>query len=334
MDSTMKMAEGQHIHVIYNSFTRFWKDMVMQHYDLPEYDNTLIFSFPLPSATPELDDMKMGVVGMEIKPNQRLQHLADAGTILIIDLDEYRGQYSKIIWYDLERPFPVPYPYHQAPYIFERVDEVWIPWIESLAQYPREYRDKYVFKPMRYLEGMFDMTPNDNPKWDMGFIGAPAPWGCDYRVRVMQALFDSVKHWYYEDKLISEEKYRYWHAGGVDVEDMKDMIKNTKFMIDLPSDDFKFYSQNVLRLNELVSAGVPCVSCSGQFNYFPGVVDFGESSNPMEVINRKVFEEVRRDVKNKWKRMTDKDEDYSSYINHLLKNYEETNGDIWITTVV
>lgn len=338
MNSVMKMAKGQYIDVIYNSYTEMWKNMVMQHYDIPIYENTMIFSFPLNSFVPKLDEMHTTSVPMEIKEGQRLQYLKNSKSLVMIDLDKYLETYSKIIWYDLERPYPVPYPYHQNPYIFERVYEVWTPWIESLPYYPDEYRDKYVFKPFRYTDRVPDLKSNsENIEWDFGFIGAPAPWESPYRSKFMQMIFDSFVIWHNNGEPYGANRYRYWNAGGKLPVEVADLIRKTHIILDLPADEFPFYSQNVLRLNELVSAGCVCASNSGNFNYFPDIVYFSEGAdlgNMINLIHSIVFENSQKDIANTWKRMTFKDIDYESYINHMITLYKEKNGSIWTKLII
>lgn len=332
MDRGFKLYKGKHITVMYDDPTSNWKNMVVDHYDTEQYHNTFFFAFPslycdapgiryVYRHIPSDDNYMKNLLGM---PNGE--------PIKFLDLQGYRKEFDRIIWYDLEHTGFSTYPWAlNEPYI-EDVDEVWTPWLENLAYYPEKYRYKYKFQPVRYYNGMPDLSCCDDPEWHFGFLG----FFSEYRLSIIDYVSShQTINWTDSStgEIICKSHYKAWIARGSNLTESTTLVKTTKYLLDLPPKIFDRYSQNVIRINELLCSNINCISNSGSFNYFPEVITHIDILDPMEFtyyISNAYFNADKKDSSKLWKDMSWRDEDYEYYKLDCLQRYIKQYGSIWV----
>lgn len=179
---------GNYVTVLYTKMYETVAKMVMQHYDNIQFRGNLF------------------VINVLTDENSN-------------DID-FRGQCPggiKYIYYQLQNLFLYPeYVIHEH---MDQFDEIWDFSICNINYYDETLKEKVFFMPLRYVD-IPKIEPQDNYKYDVGFIGTLTPYRQDELSRI-------TKYWtndFCKIKIISGYPYS----------ELYDEIKDCKYLIDLP----------------------------------------------------------------------------------------------------
>ena len=296
------IRSGKYISFMGNDYTKTTGDCVLEHYDTEEYNKTIVITWPI------------GDIHDENIPYNESGY---------IDLIKLHDTYDKIILYDMEHTGAWVMPWICDEFL-NNIDEIWTPWLESVGAFGDNQRHKVKFMPLRYCKTLEDnyIGTMMNPHFDLGFLGTLAPSMYDiiqpdpstrYRMLVIKSITDDVSQYVISGSTFNNAAH---------------IIRDTKFMLDMSQRLWPtLYSQNVLRIMEMISLGKHVITEKSSFNYFPEMVTVIDDL--MQDLKPFVLESDIQDHSRDFKDLTYSDSSYSNYIKNCISRYTEEYWDPW-----
>lgn len=293
MDKKHRIHKGRHITVVGNDYIRSVVEMILEHYDTAERNGTLFIIWP-----------PFGFHDKEITYKQY-------GNYYFIDLAKMKQSCKHLVFYDLEHTANSKFDWIDDEYL-EPADEIWTPWIENLGCYGKN-NDKAVFMPVRACTFLKERHVDtvDKPFYAGGFFG----FMTDYRKQVLHQLLANP---------MSPFDPNGYVIVGVNQYEVPDLMKNTKFVIDLTQrwrEDV--WTQNVVRCFEAICMGKHVISDKSTFNYFPDMVT--EMEEPFSRIFNIVKTTEVADHSQEFWDMTYSDGAFDQYKADCLERYKNEN---------
>ena len=261
--NSVLFTSGSHILVVYNKMEETVAKMVLQYYDTEMFDGTV---FVLKVLTNEYSE----------------------------DID-FRGKFpgwNKYIYYQLDHL--IIHPEYMSPEHISQFDEIWDFALENTWQYPEEINDKVYFMPLRYVN-IPKIPPQDEYKFDIGFIGSLTTFRFDWITKITQYKSDK----YCRVKVIT---------GGVPYSQLYDEVADCKYLLNIPrsGDD---WVQNHQRIFEYISSGKAVISKAAQVDNFEWLIKKVERY-------RDIYDAIKddpQDMSETYKEWTGDDISYEEY---------------------
>ena len=269
-----------HVTIAYGQWIESVKMMIQEHYDTPEYDNTVILVNTLPG-------------------------------------NEYRdllNTYDKRIYYMLEHIVSecdyTQHFYEWDTYFidlcgFFNINEMWT--MDYNPQFARRCREKYdmniIYRPVRYtsLINLVDniyTTPKIVDTCLIGSIGS-----ADHRLDVIK---DVERDHLFSIKILTQTK---------NLQSTIPELNTAKYILDMPRDNMML-SQNQVRIFELLCMGYTVICEKKNINIFPGLIYEFETVGDICGIIKKGGYLHPTDA---YKEMTYTDEAYKKYVSYLIE---------------
>lgn len=284
----MLVENLKHITIWYYNPVESVKLMIQEHYDTPEYDNTLFI-------------LNLYWVGNDVHEN-------------------LSNKYKKIIYYNLEHKISIET--HKEHWYNNDMQfliglyslgmtEMWSMDYES--EFALMARDTYnipiKYVPVRYTT-LIKQVPNiyKTPKTiDCCHVGTLS---CPHRGEIIQSIentfqavsFKFITHTTNLSQCISE-------------------MNTSKFIVDMLRDD-EMLAQNQVRIFELLCMGYTVCAEKCSINMFPGLIYEWENIDELYYIvkNNEYLHPTKA-----YKEMTYTNEDYSKYVNNLIEQWTKLN---------
>ena len=278
-----------HITVCYNiSWVESVKLMIQEHYDTPEYDNTIVFiNYWLDENSPFYNDIKQSF-------KRRIFYFMEHKTT--------DDNYFNCGWYDFDSGY-VNY-LRESGYITEIWSMDYRP--QFAVRCEQEAGIPLIYKPVRYtslikpVDNIYT-TPKTVDFCIVGLIGPDAPNRGNFVVNNEHTHKFSLK-------IISQ------------CENMQRIIPElnlTKYIIDLPRLEEQ-YTQNQVRIFELLCMGYTMCVKKYAHNIFPGLIYEWETDDDLMIILKKGEYLQPTEA---YKEMTYTDEAYEQYVNNLIEQW-------------
>lgn len=273
----------KHITIVYNNWITSVKLMIQEHYDIPEYDNCIIYINVYPSY--------------------------DNDTIL------YLGKFTKRIFYCLEHTltdndYDICLRYYNEPYIKLLIDlnfnEMWS--MDYNYQFTTIWRDRCGFPvkyvPMRYTSLIKSVdniytTPKTVDFCMVGIIIKECTKRRDFIGNVEKDNVFSIKN-------ITQFK---------NINSIIPELNTAKYILDT-NRCYEIHTQNQVRIFELLCMGYTVCVEKSPVNLFPGLIY--EYTSIDDLNNILIKNEYLHPTK-AYKEMTYTDEAYENYVNNLIQ---------------
>ena len=291
------LQQGKNINVFLNSDITSIRDMILEHYDDKEPQGTLIFNWPF------YDFWDIKKAPFELKPYPVKERL-------LYDLKDLKIRYNKLILLETEH-----LPFWVMNYMNEEwlqdVDEIWVMWLETYEYFKTNCTscwDKLKWVPMRYTSQIEYIGNSGKYEHNLGFFGQMP----EARKRYID--------------IIESSDWSFYHINGLRPEEVSELVRNTKFILDIPfyPDKELATSQNVVRIFENVCMGKHILTIPSTFNYFDGMVTVME--DPIEYVKDLEWK-ASMDFSNQYKERTYTDNDFENYKQECISRYTNLYGD-------
>lgn len=261
----------------------FIEKMVVEHYDNENYGNVLFL----------------------------LNHI-----FLKEDILEFKKQYSKIIFYNLEHFSAQTYlaksnQWRELLFLnLEACDEFWDFLIENKRYYTNNLIDRYKFMPLRYTD---TKNVKNEKTIDVLFNGTA---DTNVRKTFICSLLNN-----YEDR-----KFNSVIVNAMFGDSLSKMLQKTKFVCDFPH--YKLYgnTQNCARIFEALCHNIQVISYTDTnrvVNYFPGLIEIINPENGFDADKTQeiVLNYKERNVAEEYKNLTYSDSAYETYKTNISQIY-------------
>lgn len=302
----MNIKHGKYLTVTHSGVTGTLAQSLLEHYDCPEYDNTLII----------------------------------VNEILDINCcNELRfNNFTKKIYLNAEHYTTIPYlavsnHWHNNiafPWLMSMgFDEIWDILIENYEFLPTPLQEKFVFVPLRfchcydaYRDCLFEKRSKNLSRYDLFFVGT-------HDTPTRMDTLSQIQNPYSVD---FSKSIKFITASGYNCFDNIDLQAMCRFTLDYPHYSFTDQSQSPVRVSEMLCMGNCVIGHVNPkyINYFDGMIIPAYGNNPEEFVAsiRKILDnkEPFYDGYKLFQEKTESESAYNEYRKSIVNEYQEKTG--------
>lgn len=297
------LQKGKNISTLLSANVSYVRDMILEHYDDSEPPGTLVFNWPFYKWWDDKEAPFEILQDSYIKLYDNLGH-----EFRLYDLQDLKNKYNKLILLETEH-----LPFWKMPYMNEdwldNVDEIWVLWLEAFEFFKNtRHRNKVRWMPIRYCSRVLHIGNSEPYTHNIGFFGCMTP--------------ERKRYW---DVVLKIDTSSY-HIEGIFPKEIPELVSRTKFILDMachPEGEI-LWSQNVVRIGEMIASGKSVLIFPSSFNYFEEIIP--EMKDPISDLEGLEWKSSG-DYSELFKKLTYEDSDFEKYKERCLNRYIEKFGD-------
>lgn len=298
----LMFIKGEHVTVIYHDILRSMAYSIIEYYDVPEFDNSIIIVNLI-----IFDDI-WNVLEFD-KYRRKIFYNAEHFEIQNIN--------PQTKWWDVEVIYP---------YLHKHNMEIWDFLIENYDYYPDDLKEKFIFVPIRYSH-YFDeyrekiqKARENGVRYDLFFSG----------VHDTPLRFDVINQ--IQTRYQSTMGIKFITATGYDNFNSWDLQAMCKFTLDYPHYTLTDQAQNTVRINDMLCAGNCVIGYINPsfLNYFDEIIYPAQGWTTDDLVDS-LHEIIRNKQPNydgyiKYQQLTENETNYNEYRRNLVQRYKNITG--------
>ena len=308
--------KGQYIMITYHDILISVAHEVLEHYDKPENQGTLI------SINVTHPDIVWDALNLNDYPKKIFYNAEQYCTCNFSDGSQ-RYFYGNLF-----------------PYIeYHKFDLIWDFLIEDFSYVPNNLKGRFRFMPFRYCSCMDDYRDkitslrNQNPpRYDLFFSGT-------HDTDVRHQVITTIQGWNPETNIPSTKHIKFITSTGYDNFNNYDLQAMARFTLDYPHYSLEDQTQSILRVYDMVMAGNCVIGYVNPkyLNYFEDIIIPVSGTDPNELAGNiiKVCNCVTPfyDGWDKFRSITETDEAFNRYREYQARRWVDLSGE-WIPELV